>query len=71
MKTQVVPPDELFIKSSASQPGGIITRCVAIARTDEVVALRDTKDPSKRTLLFSHDEWNAFLTGVRKGEFDV
>lgn len=67
----VVPPDNMFHKSNSSQPGGVITRCVQVARTPDVVALRDSKDIGKTTILFSHDEWTAFIEGVRKGEFDV
>ncbi|MFA6535920.1 MAG: DUF397 domain-containing protein [Candidatus Paceibacterota bacterium] len=63
-------PDSSFVKSSYSQPGGIIN-CVAVARTPDVVAVRDTKDPSKTTLAFTHSEWKAFLQGVRAGEFDI
>lgn len=70
MKSKSIP-DSLFVKSSSSQPGGIITRCVAVARTPEVVAVRDTKDPSKTTLTFTHEEWKAFLEGVQAGEFNV
>ncbi len=40
------------------QPGGSIT-------------VRDTKDPLRRTeLMFSREEWEAFVKGVKDGEFD-
>ena len=32
--------------------------------------MRDTKDPAKKTLYFSHAEWNAFTDGVKANEFD-
>ena len=64
-------PDHLFVKSSSSQPGGIITQCVSVARTPSVVAVRDTKDKSKKTLTFTHEEWRAFLEGVKRNEFEV
>ncbi|OHA26274.1 MAG: hypothetical protein A3C06_02425 [Candidatus Taylorbacteria bacterium RIFCSPHIGHO2_02_FULL_46_13] len=69
MKNKSIP-DSSFVKSSYSQPGGIIN-CVAVARTEKMVAVRDTKDPSKTTLSFTHSEWKAFLKGVRAGEFNV
>lgn len=34
------------------------------------VSVRDTKDPERRSLVFSHDEWDAFVKGVKAGEFD-
>jgi len=45
--------------------------CVSVKRTDTEVMVRDTKDDSKTTLTFSHDEWNAFLQGAKDGEFDI
>ena len=64
--------DEDFKKSSLSgmvpRPGQ--GRCVAVAKKDGVYAVRDTKDASKATLYFTKDEWDAFVGGVRLGEFD-
>jgi hypothetical protein len=34
------------------------------------VAVRDSKNPDGSRLIFSHDEWRAFVAGVRAGEFD-
>ena len=45
-------------------------RCVQVARKAEGVAVRDSKDPSKQTLFFTHDEWDAFVKGVKSGEFE-
>ncbi|MFA4846571.1 MAG: DUF397 domain-containing protein [Patescibacteria group bacterium] len=45
--------------------------CVSVAITSDKVGVRDTKDPSKTTLTFTHDEWTAFIDGVKKGEFDL
>lgn len=36
-----------------------------------VVAVRDSKDPDGPKLLFTRDEWKAFVGGVRAGEFDA
>jgi hypothetical protein len=36
------------------------------------VAVRDSKDPERRTALqFSVEEWSAFVAGVKNGEFDL
>ncbi|PIR57990.1 MAG: DUF397 domain-containing protein [Parcubacteria group bacterium CG10_big_fil_rev_8_21_14_0_10_38_31] len=60
--------DLAFKKSSHSR---IITFCVSVALTPDGVAVRDTKDSSKRTLFFTHGEWKAFVKGVKEGEFDA
>jgi hypothetical protein len=44
--------------------------CVTVAHKDGVIAIRDSKDASKSTLNFNHDEWQAFVAGVKNGEFD-
>jgi hypothetical protein len=43
---------------------------VQVAQKPEGVALRDSKDADKTTLFFNHNEWEAFLKGVKAGEFD-
>jgi hypothetical protein len=35
------------------------------------VELTDETDPESPVLHFSKEEWNAFMAGVRAGEFDV
>lgn len=43
--------------------------CVEVACKPEGVAVRDSKDPDKSTLFFTHDEWTAFINGAKGGEF--
>ena len=43
--------------------------CVMVAIKPEGVAVRDSKDSGKHTLFFTHDEWNAFVKGVKEDEF--
>ena len=58
----------IWRKSSRSQSNG---QCVEVAANlSEVVGLRDSKDPSGPILVFTPDEWLAFLGGVKDGEFD-
>lgn len=45
--------------------------CVEVATVDGLVGVRDTKDRGGPILVFDHEEWNAFLSGARDGEFDV
>lgn len=53
---------------SGSNGGG----CVEVARNlPGAVAVRDSKDREGPALVFTADEWQAFTTGVRGGEFDL
>lgn len=36
-----------------------------------VVYVRDSKNPEGDTLGFTAEEWDAFLDGVKEGEFDL
>jgi Domain of unknown function (DUF397) len=44
--------------------------CVEVAFVQGQVAVRDSKDPTGRVLVFTAHEWAAFLSGARAGEFD-
>jgi hypothetical protein len=47
------------------------TNCVEVARTAGGGALiRDTKNRGEATLRFTAGEWDAFIKGVKHGEFD-
>lgn len=37
----------------------------------EGILVRDSKQPEATPLRFTRDEWDAFLSGVRGGEFDL
>lgn len=54
-------------KSSLS---GSCDNCVEVAFVGEAIAVRDSKDPSGPALLYTRAEWDAFIGGVRGGEFD-
>jgi Domain of unknown function (DUF397) len=45
--------------------------CVEVALLDDQVAVRDAKDRTGPVLVFSPREWEAFVGGVRGGEFDL
>lgn len=45
--------------------------CVLVARKNGFVGIRDSKDPTKKTLIFSDAEFKAFANGIKKGEFRV
>jgi hypothetical protein len=57
-------------KASKSGNGG--GQCVEVMMTDNAVMVRDTKDNGTGPIhTYTHDEWSAFLDGVRKGEFNL
>jgi hypothetical protein len=60
--------DLQWFKSRASGANG----CVEVAHMPGGrVALRDSKDRSKEPHVFDRNEWQAFLTGAKNGEFDL
>jgi hypothetical protein len=54
-------------KSSYSVDGN----CVEVAFEDHHVAVRDSKNRNGPMVRFTPDEWDAFLSGVRDGEFNL
>ena len=44
--------------------------CVEAAAAGEDVAVRDSKDPTGPVLRFTKSEWDAFIAGVREGDFE-
>ena len=61
--------DAEFQTSSSTRR--ITHQCVMVAIRPDVVAVRHTRDPEKTTLEYTHGEWEAFIDGVKKGEFDL
>jgi hypothetical protein len=55
-------------KSSASGPQG---NCVEVAFGLESVYVRHSERNHALVLRFQYQEWTAFLSGVRNGEFDL
>ena len=57
-----------WAKSSLSHANG---SCVQVAGlSSDVIRVRDSKNIKGSVLRFTPAEWDAFLGGVRKGEFD-
>ena len=57
-----------WIKSSLSYACG---NCVEVARLPGgEIGVRNSRDSGGLVLMFTPDEWHAFLGGVRNGEFD-
>lgn len=45
--------------------------CVEVGPCDCGIKVRDSKDQTGPVLTFTHAEWDAFVAGVRDGEFDL
>ena len=58
--------DRQWIVSSASAD----VSCVAVAFTQNGVVVKHSKRPDSPLIEYTYAEWEAFLTGVRLGEFD-
>jgi len=57
-----------WIRSGACSTDG----CLEVAHlAGGAVAVRDSKDASKPAYVFDREEWSAFVTGVKNGEFDL
>lgn len=60
-------PGGIWVKSSLSFANG---NCVEVQDGHGVVLVRNSRAPEDGALAFTPDEWQAFLGGVRNGEFD-
>ncbi|MCI0687826.1 MAG: DUF397 domain-containing protein [Sporichthyaceae bacterium] len=45
--------------------------CVEVEIRDDDVLVRHSADPQGPLIGYSHDEWAAFIAGVKDGEFDL
>lgn len=59
---------EEFKKSSHCGADG---NCVQVALRRGGIVVGDTKHPAGAMLAFNENEWNAFVRGVKDGEFDL
>lgn len=54
-------------KSTKSQQSG---QCIELAKVRGAIGVRDSKKPDGPVLVFTVEEFAAFLDGAVKGEFD-
>ena len=55
----------------SNRSGPYSDNCVEVAFVDDVIAVRDSKNPTGPVLLFTQSEWDAFVEGAKDGEFDL
>jgi Domain of unknown function (DUF397) len=55
--------------SAATGPGS--GNSVEVAFVDGAVAVRDSRQPDGPVLVFTPEEWDAFVGGAKDGEFDL
>ncbi len=55
-------------KSTRSGQNG---QCVEVAKDGNTIKVRDSKDPNGPVLNFTESEWEAFLDGATRGEFNL
>jgi hypothetical protein len=55
----------------STRSGPYSDNCVEVAFVGGAVALRDSKDRAGAVLVFTPEEWLAFVDGTKDGEFDL
>lgn len=54
-------------RTAVKSAGG---NCIQVARRDGAIMIANSRYPSGPTLAYTLQEFDAFLDGVKKGEFD-
>jgi len=60
--------DTGWMMSSRSTGNG--GSCVQARRSAGLIEVRNSKSPDAGTVRFTSEEWDSFLDGAKKGEFD-
>lgn len=60
--------DTAWMMSSRSTGNG--GSCVEARRCAGLIEVRNSKSPETGTVRFTTEEWDSFLDGAKKGEFD-
>ena len=58
---------EWMMSSRSTGNGG---SCVEVRRHAGLIEVRNSKRPEVSTVRFTVEEWDSFLDGAKKGEFD-
>lgn len=57
-----------WIKSTLSASNGA---CVEVDMGGPKILVRQSRDPEGERLAFTREEWEAFVEGAKRGEFDL
>lgn len=61
---------EGFRTCSLTKKKKVSWTCVSVRQSDSGVEVRNSNDPNKLTTHFTDEEWQNFVAGVKRGEFD-
>jgi hypothetical protein len=67
----VTTPDLTNAQWKTSSLSGGNGQCTSVAFVGNQVAVRNDSIADSPIVLFTHDEWRAFIGGVKLGEFDL
>ncbi|HCU91368.1 MAG TPA: DUF397 domain-containing protein [Actinobacteria bacterium] len=70
----MITPAEAEITGAAwrkSSYSGSGNNCVEVAQLPGGAAVRDSKNPGGGHLAFSADAWQAFIAGLKRGEYTL
>ncbi|MDU0290511.1 DUF397 domain-containing protein [Saccharothrix longispora] len=59
--------DEWFLPRRTTNSG----TCVETKFTDDAVHVRNNLRPDAGTAVFTHEEWEVFVAGVKDGDYDL
>lgn len=60
---------ETWRKSTKSGPYS--DNCVEVRKVDNLIEVRNSKNPEAGTAVFTESEWTAFTGGVKDNEFEI
>ncbi len=63
----LVSSDDLPWRIAQSCNGGT---CIRVAPNGKMIVVGDSKDPRGPVLSYTRSEWRAFITGIKRGDFD-
>jgi hypothetical protein len=68
--SETLPQVAWQISTRCADTGGNCVEAGPILDGSGRVALRHSKTPDAATIIYTRAEWDAFITGVKDGEFD-
>jgi hypothetical protein len=55
----------------STRSGAHADNCVEVAFVGGAIVVRDSRNPDGAQLVFTPNEWDAFVEGAKDGEFDL